>query len=139
MLRSNWSFGRSFGRAARAANLAAFLGGHLRATVPAVCERRPAAAVRVALRCMLMSLALAGVHFGGSPARADINDIRTGQPLPGTQGITLGPGLTLSDWNYPPGWPFPGYNLQYGDFSNNGAGGVNLTGASFTRMLARQR
>ena len=60
-----------------------------------------------------------------STAHAQINDIRTGQPIPGTQGITLGPGLDLSDWNS------AGHNLRYGDFSNNGIGGVNLTGDLF--------
>jgi uncharacterized protein YjbI with pentapeptide repeats len=59
------------------------------------------------------------------PAHAQINDLRTGQLLPGTAGITPGPGVDLSNWNS------AGHSLQYANFSNGGACGLDLTGAVF--------
>ncbi|HWA97965.1 MAG TPA: pentapeptide repeat-containing protein, partial [Pirellulales bacterium] len=57
--------------------------------------------------------------------RAQIDDSRTGQPIPGTAGITPGPGIVLSNWNA------PGHSLQYANFGNGGAGKFDLTGAVF--------
>ena len=70
-------------------------------------------------------LAMAWVCMAVAPLRAQINSLQTGQPIPGTVGITLGPGIDLSGWNS------AGHSLQYGDFSDNGAGGVNLAGTTF--------
>jgi uncharacterized protein YjbI with pentapeptide repeats len=50
--------------------------------------------------------------------RADIFRWDNGQLIPGTEGITPGPGVELSDWNEET------HNLRYADF-----GGADLTGA----------
>ncbi len=77
-------------------------------------------------RAELVAVVLAiATLFDASSTQGQINNIQTGQPIPGTAGITLGPGLDLSGWNS------LGHNLQYGDFSNNGAGGLDLTGTNF--------
>jgi uncharacterized protein YjbI with pentapeptide repeats len=82
------------------------------------------------MRSRLMFVVALAVELGAcfdgiSPAWADIDDTRTGQAIPGTQGIALAPGLDLSGWNT------SGHNLRYGDFSNRGAGGVDLAGDNF--------
>jgi len=56
-------------------------------------------------------------------ASAQINDWRTGDPIPGTDAITVGPGMVLPQWNTPT------KNLRYADFA---AGRVNVSGSDFT-------
>ena len=55
-----------------------------------------------------------------TPAFAQIYNWQTGQVIPGTQGITPGPGVDLSGWNS------AGHQLEYVNLS-----AVYLTGASF--------
>ena len=59
-------------------------------------------------------------------AQADIFRWDNGQLIPGTEGITPGPGVNLSS---PYGeWSSPQRNLRFADFS----GGLDLTEASFS-------
>ncbi len=72
-------------------------------------------------------------------SRADILRWDTGEVIPGTEGITLEPGIVLNGWNS------DSHNLRYGDFGGNLAGSelhfssfdnarfqnANLTGVSF--------
>ena len=78
---------------------------------------------RAILRAMVGAL-LAFVVAGASPALADIYydylSTSQGQVIPGTQGITPGPGIDLSGWNTL-GHQLEFANLQY----------INLTNASF--------
>ncbi|MBE3096769.1 MAG: pentapeptide repeat-containing protein [Planctomycetes bacterium] len=55
-----------------------------------------------------LALGLALLFWQG--AAATIYNWQTGQPIPGTEGITPQPGVDLSDWNT------ASHNLQYGDF-----------------------
>ncbi len=68
---------------------------------------------------------IATAHFAGAIARADVYNLQTGQPIPGTAGITPGPGLNLRNWNT------ADHNLQHANFGNGGAGGLDLTGSVF--------
>ena len=54
-------------------------------------------------------------------AHADIYSWKTGEVIPGTEGIEPGPDLKLEFWNTDEN------NLQYADFS----GGLDLGGSSF--------
>lgn len=54
-------------------------------------------------------------------ARADIMNWQNGSVIPGTEGITPGPGLSLPNWNT------LSQNLNYADFS----GGLDLSNANF--------
>ena len=54
-------------------------------------------------------------------SRADIKNWQTGETIPGTEGITPGPGMSLTNWSS------PGENLLFADFS----GGLDLSGSSF--------
>lgn len=71
--------------------------------------------VLTALVALAMLLATVTVH-------ADIYRLDNGQVIPGTEGITPGPGIDLSG-----GWNNDSHNLRYADFS----GGLDLSGAKF--------
>jgi len=101
---------------------------------------------------VLAVLAVAVCLASSSGAVADIYNWQTGQVIPGTEGITPGPGIDLSS-NPPDGgpWNTPSQNLQYADlggmdlqwsyfngswlddanFSGANLRNANLTGASF--------
>src|SRR5262245_27989520 len=69
-----------------------------------------------------VAVALAAVHGHADIFRAD-----NGQVIPGTEGITLGPGVDLSGWNS------DAHNLRYGKFSKFPVLDVlDLTGANFS-------
>ncbi len=53
---------------------------------------------------------------------ADITNWQTGQTIPGTEGITPGPGMVLENWNTET------HNLRYADFSD----GLNLRHSTFS-------
>jgi hypothetical protein len=83
----------------------------------------------------------------GAPARADIFRWDNGQLIPGTQGITLGPGVQLPFWNTDL------HNLRYADFTGDLSDSifygtwldsarfinVNLTSANFGVPRSRTR
>ena len=56
-------------------------------------------------------------------SRADIKNWQTGETIPGTEGITPGPGIDLSFWNT------DRRNLRFADFS----GGLDLSGSQFSQ------
>ena len=72
--------------------------------------------IRRAMVCGLLAFVVARA----SPALAQIYNDQTGQVIPGTQGITPGPGVDLSGWNT------AGHQLEFA-----GLGSIDLTNASF--------
>jgi uncharacterized protein YjbI with pentapeptide repeats len=62
--------------------------------------------------------------WGASPAVGQIYDYETDQVIPGTQGITLGPGVDLSNWNS------AGHELEYANLGSYEVS-IDLSGASF--------
>jgi hypothetical protein len=69
---------------------------------------------RAALACFLLGAMPLGA------GRAGIPNWQTGETIPGTEGITPGPGMVLENWNTEI------HNLRYADFS----GGLDLSGAT---------
>ena len=85
----------------------------------------PQAALAAILRGRTIWRTIAGVLLAclaawASPASAQIYNWNTGQVIPGTQGITPGPGVDLSGWNT------PGHQLEFADLDS-----INLTAATF--------
>ncbi|MFO0901154.1 MAG: pentapeptide repeat-containing protein [Pirellulales bacterium] len=70
---------------------------------------------------LLAALAFAMLLASMTTARADIFRWDNQELIPGTEGITLGPGVQLSNWNT------GGHNLRFADFS----GGLDLNQANF--------
>ena len=73
-----------------------------------------------AIRWTVAGVLLAVLAAQANPSCAQIFTSNTGQLIPGTQGITPGPGVDLSGWNT------PGHQLE-----NAALGSIDLTGATF--------
>ncbi len=69
--------------------------------------------------CLLLALGFLALICEGT--WADIKNWQTGQTIPGTEGITPGPGVSLMNWNS------DAHNLRYADFS----AGLDLGGSLF--------
>ena len=72
-------------------------------------------------RMMLACAILACLAASARSALAQIYTWNTNELIPGTEGITLGPGVDLSGWNT------PGHQLEFANFNTN----ASLTNASF--------
>ena len=73
------------------------------------------------MRLVPAALVTLALLLGTVTVQADIFRWDNGLVIPGTEGITPGPGIDLNNWNTDP------HNLKYADFS----GGLDLSGAGF--------
>jgi uncharacterized protein YjbI with pentapeptide repeats len=76
--------------------------------------------MKVTKKVQTFGLALGLVLLLGQGAAATIYNWQTGQPIPGTEGITPQPGVNLSFWNT------SSHNLKYGDFRSTDLHGSNF-------------
>ena len=84
-------------------------------------RQREAGGCSISKKPAIWLLACLFAWTASGSSRADIYRWDNGNVIPGTQGITPGPGVDLSYWNT------AARNLRFADFS----GGLDLTGSNF--------